>query len=49
VLIVAAIGNGQQLHVSHNTIDSHIRSTYRKLGVSSRAHALQRTRELGLL
>ena len=49
VLIVAAIGNGQQLHVSHNTIDSHIRSTYRKLGVSSRAHALQRTRELRLL
>jgi LuxR family transcriptional regulator, maltose regulon positive regulatory protein len=49
VLIVAAIGNGQQLHVSHNTIHSHLRSTYRKLGVSSRAHALQRTRELRLL
>jgi Bacterial regulatory proteins, luxR family len=47
--IVAAIGNGQQLHVSHNTIHSHVRSIYRKLGVSSRAHALQRTRELRLL
>jgi Bacterial regulatory proteins, luxR family len=48
VLIVAAIGNGQQLYVSHNTTHSHVRSIYRKLGVSSRAHALQRTRELRL-
>jgi LuxR family transcriptional regulator, maltose regulon positive regulatory protein len=40
---------GQQLYVSHNTIHSHVQSIYRKLGVSSRAHALQRTRELGLL
>ena len=40
---------GQQLYVSHNTIHSHVRSIYRKLGVSSRAHALQRTRELRLL
>ena len=40
---------GQELYVSHNTVHSHVRSIYRKLGVSSRAHALQRTRELGLL
>ncbi len=40
---------GQQLYVSHNTIHSHVRSIYRKLGVSSRANALQRTRELRLL
>jgi ATP/maltotriose-dependent transcriptional regulator MalT len=40
---------GQQLYVSRNTIHSHVRSIYRKLGVSSRAHALQRTRELRLL
>jgi ATP/maltotriose-dependent transcriptional regulator MalT len=40
---------GQELYVSHNTIHSHVRSIYRKLGVSSRAHALQRTRELRLL
>ena len=40
---------GQQLYVSHNTVHSHVRSIYRKLGVSSRAHALQRTRELRLL
>jgi ATP/maltotriose-dependent transcriptional regulator MalT len=40
---------GQQLYVSHNTVHSHVRSIYRKLGVSSRAYALQRTRELRLL
>jgi ATP/maltotriose-dependent transcriptional regulator MalT len=46
---VAVIGNGQQLYVSHNTIHSHVRSIYRRLGVSSRAHALKRSRELRLL
>ena len=40
---------GRELYVSHNTVHSHVRSIYRKLGVSSRAHALQRTRELRLL
>jgi DNA-binding NarL/FixJ family response regulator len=40
---------GHELYVSHNTIHSHVRSIYRKLGVSSRAQALQRTRELRLL
>ena len=40
---------GQELYVSHNTVHSHVRSIYRKLGVSSRADALQRTRELRLL
>ncbi len=40
---------GYELYVSHNTVHSHVRSIYRKLGVSSRAHALQRTRELRLL
>jgi LuxR family maltose regulon positive regulatory protein len=42
-------GISHELYVSHNTIHSHVRSIYRKLGVSSRAHALQRTRELRLL
>jgi LuxR family maltose regulon positive regulatory protein len=42
-------GIGQELYVSHNTVHSHVRSIYRKLGVSSRANALQRTRELRLL
>lgn len=40
---------GRELYVSHNTVHSHVRSMYRKLGVSSRAHALERTRELRLL
>ena len=40
---------GRELFVSHNTVHSHVRSIYRKLGVSSRAHALLRTRELSLL
>ena len=40
---------GHELFVSHNTVHSHVRSIYQKLGVSSRAHALQRTRELRLL
>ena len=40
---------GRELYVSHNTVHSHVRSIYRKLGVSSRAHALERTRELRLL
>lgn len=39
---------GRQLFVSHNTVHSHIRSIYRKLGVSSRAGALERARDLGL-
>ena len=42
-------GIGRELYVSHNTVHSHVRSIYRKLGVSSRAEALQRSRELRLL
>jgi LuxR family maltose regulon positive regulatory protein len=40
---------GRELYLSHNTIHSHTRSIYRKLGVSSRDEALRRGRELGLL
>ncbi len=32
-----------------NTIKSHVRAVYRKLGVSSRRDAIQRGRELGIL
>jgi LuxR family transcriptional regulator, maltose regulon positive regulatory protein len=39
---------GYELYVSHNTVHSHVRSIYRKLGVSSRSGALERTRALGL-
>ena len=40
---------GRELYVSHYTVHSHVRSIYRKLGVQSRADALERGRELGLL
>ena len=40
---------GRELYLSHNTVHSHARSIYRKLGVSSRAGALDRARQLGLL
>ena len=40
---------GRELYVSHNTVHSHVRAIYRKLTVSSRANALQRGRQLGLL
>jgi LuxR family maltose regulon positive regulatory protein len=40
---------GRELYVSHNTIHTHTRSIYRKLGASSRAEALQHARERGLI
>lgn len=40
---------GAVLHVSLNTIKTHSRLLYRKLGASSRADAVQRARQIGLL
>jgi LuxR family maltose regulon positive regulatory protein len=40
---------GSQLYVSLNTVKSHSRNIFRKLGVDSRADAVGRARELGLL
>jgi LuxR family transcriptional regulator, maltose regulon positive regulatory protein len=40
---------GTELFVSFNTVHSHIRAIYRKLGVCSRTHALERARELELV
>jgi LuxR family maltose regulon positive regulatory protein len=40
---------GRELYLSHNTIHSHTKSIYRKLGVSSRKQAVQRALTLGLL
>ena len=39
----------RELYLSHNTVHSHTRSIYRKLGASSRAEAVRRARENGLL
>jgi len=39
----------RELYVSRNTVHSHVQAIYRKLAVSTRADALERTRELGLL
>ena len=40
---------GQRLYVSLNTVKTHQRALYRKLGVENRAAAVTRARELGLL
>ena len=38
-----------ELYVSMSTLKTHLRSTYRKLSVESRAAAIERARHLGLL
>jgi LuxR family maltose regulon positive regulatory protein len=40
---------GSELYVSFNTVKSHTRSIFRKLGVGTRAEAVARGRELGYL
>jgi LuxR family transcriptional regulator, maltose regulon positive regulatory protein len=40
---------GEALYLSLNTIKTHTRLIYRKLGVGTRADAVARARELGLL
>jgi len=40
---------GRELYVSHNTIHSHTRSIYRKLGVCSRAEAIHQAVTVGLI
>ena len=37
------------LYISRNTVKTHLRSIYRKLGVASRSQALQRAIDLRLL
>ena len=37
------------LYVSHNTVKTHLRSIYQKLGVASRSQAIERAVELRLL
>jgi LuxR family maltose regulon positive regulatory protein len=40
---------GRELYVSHNTVHSHTRSIFRKLGVSSRSEAIRKARSAGLI
>ena len=40
---------GAELFLSVNTVKSHMRAIYRKLGVATRAEAVVRARELSLL
>jgi LuxR family transcriptional regulator, maltose regulon positive regulatory protein len=40
---------GQRLYISQHTVKTQAMSIYRKLGVSSRARAVQRVQEIGLL
>jgi LuxR family maltose regulon positive regulatory protein len=40
---------GQELFVSLDTMKSHVRHIYRKLGVSSRGEAIERARALNFL
>ena len=40
---------GKALYISHNTVKTHLRSVYQKLGVSSRSEAIERAVELQLI
>jgi LuxR family maltose regulon positive regulatory protein len=40
---------GDELGVSRNTIKTHVKNVYRKLGATGRREAVARGRELGLL
>jgi LuxR family maltose regulon positive regulatory protein len=46
-LSIAAIGD--ELYISRNTVKTHVRGIYRKLDADTRAAAVARARELGLL
>ena len=39
---------GEELYIAPSTVKTHVKSIYRKLGVSKRAHAVTRAAELGL-
>ena len=39
----------EQLFISRNTVKTHLKSVYRKLGAATRAEAVERARDIGLL
>jgi LuxR family maltose regulon positive regulatory protein len=56
LLVLAQLGSGRpasviaaELYVSPNTLKTQLRSIYRKLGVASRAEAVQVSRDLGII
>ena len=40
---------GASLHISHNTIKTHLKSVYRKLGADGRDQAVEKAKSLGLI
>ena len=40
---------GSELYISRNTVKGHVRNIFRKLGATTRADAVARGRELGLI
>lgn len=54
VLTLLAVGHSNQeiadqLYISSNTVKTHLKSLYPKLGVSRRGHAVKKARELRLV
>ena len=40
---------GASLHVSHNTMKTHLKNIYRKLAVAGRNEAVEKAKSLGLI
>ena len=40
---------GASLHISHNTMKTHLKNVYRKLGADGRDQAVEKAKALGLI
>ena len=40
---------GASLHISHNTMKTHLKNVYRKLGADGRDQAVEKAKSLGLI